>query len=68
MRYYYKHHLLVKKKKKNSKELLNILWDYKMFKTKNELYVFKIFLKYTKTNSVISTIKFISKPGFKVYC
>ena len=39
---------ICQKNKKNSKELLNILWDegfilgYKMFKTKNELYVFKI--------------------------
>lgn len=65
---------IYQKNKKNSKELLNILWDegfilgYKMFKTKNELYVFKIFLKYTNTNSAINTIKFISKPGFKIYC
>jgi small subunit ribosomal protein S8 len=65
---------IYQKTKKNNKELLNILWDegfilgYKMYKTKNKLYTFKIFLKYTRSNSVISSIKFISKPGLKIYC
>ena len=54
--------------------MLNILWDegyilgYKIYKTKKELYKFKIFLKYTKFNSVINSIKFVSKSGLKVYC
>ena len=65
---------IYQKTKKNNKELLNILWDegfilgYKIYKTKNKLYTFKIFLKYTRSNSVISSIRFISKPGLKIYC
>ena len=65
---------IYQKNKKNNKELLNILWDegfilgYKIYRTKNELYTFKIFLKYTRSESVINSIKFISKPGLKIYC
>ena len=65
---------IYQKTKKNNKDLLNILWDegfilgYKLYKTKKELYNFKIFLKYTKNNSAINSIKFISKPGLKIYC
>ena len=65
---------IYQKNKKNNKELLNILWNegfilgYKIYKEKNELYTFKIFLKYTRSKSIINSIKFISKPGLKIYC
>ena len=65
---------IYQKSKKNTKDLLNILWDegfilgYKIYKTEKELYKFKIFFKYTKSNPAINSIKFISKPGLKIYC
>jgi len=59
---------ILQKYKKICKNFLNILWDegfilgYKIHDN-----MLKIFLKYTNTKPVISSIKLISKPGHKLY-
>ena len=59
------------KKKKICAELLNVLWDegyilgYKTYNLNPNL--FEIFLKYNSNLPCITSIKFISKPGKRVY-
>ena len=62
---------VLKKKKKICAELLNVLWDegyilgYKTYNLNPNL--FEIFLKYNSNLPCITRIKFISKPGKRVY-
>ena len=50
---------------------LNVLWDegfilgYRISKTNTNM--FKIFLKYKNGKPVINSLKFITKPGYRVY-
>lgn len=63
-----------KNNKDSNRKLLDTLWNegfilgYKICKTKREFYTFRVFLKYQRSDSVINSVKSVSKPGLKVYC
>lgn len=62
---------IIQLKQKNCENILNVLWDkgfilgYKILKSKPQK--IKIFLKYHKGNSVINSIKILSKPSIRKY-
>jgi small subunit ribosomal protein S8 len=62
---------VVQKRKKICEAVLNVLWDegfilgYKLID--EDPTKLKIFLKYTKNNPVIQSIKSVSKPGSRIY-
>lgn len=62
---------IYQKRKKNCEEFLKILWDegfilgYKIDPFNSDK--LKIFLKYKNEEPVINSIKFITKPGKRVY-
>jgi small subunit ribosomal protein S8 len=62
---------VIQKRKKICEAVLNVLWDegfilgYKLID--EDPTKLKIFLKYTKNNPVIQSIKSVSKPGSRIY-